>query len=194
VYFGPTLHRLRISLNDVEPEVWRSVVVASDTLLPRLARILETVMGWEGYHLHQFVVGDIVFGVADEDMADYLIDHEQVALRHIAPRPTELEWHYDFGDGWVHRVVVESVGEPDPVHDPPVCLDGARACPPEDCGGPGGYARLLEVLADPDHGEHGFLLEWVGGAFDPEAFDLEGVNQRLRFLRDPRSPGRNRPR
>ena len=181
MYFGPTHHRLRISLDDVEPEVWRSLVVASEITLPDLARVLVAVMGWEGYHLHQFVVGGMYFGPGDVDMSRFTIPYEQITLEQIAREGVEFEWHYDFGDSWSHRVVAEWVGEPEQARVP-VCLDGARACPPEDCGGTGGYEELLLTLADPDDEDHDDMLEWVGGGFDPEAFDRKAVNERLRFL------------
>lgn len=181
MYFGPTHHRLRIRLDEVEPEVWRSVVVASDTLLSDLAGVLGAVMGWEGYHLHQFVVGGMYFGAGDEEMSRFTIAYERVTLEQIAREGTEFEWHYDFGDSWSHRVIVESVGEPEQARVS-VCLDGARACPPEDCGGTGGYEELLRVLADPDDEDHADMMEWVGGGFDPDAFDRTAVNERLQFL------------
>ena len=189
MYFGPTHHRLRISLDDVGPQVWRTLVVASDTPLADLARILVATMGWEGYHLHQFVAGGMYFGPGDVDMSRFTIAYEQVTLEQIAREGTEFEWHYDFGDGWSHRLVVDSVGQPEQAHIP-VCLDGARACPPEDCGGPGGYADLLEVLADPADEDHTDMMEWVGGGFDPEGFDLKAVRERLRFLQPKGSPRR----
>lgn len=179
MYFGPTESTLRISLNDVTPDVWRHIVVPSSILLPELSRVLETVMGWEGYHLHQFVVADILFGAPNED-DDWSIDYRKVTLQQISRQPgSTFEWHYDFGDGWVHSVEVQAVGEPDPERATPVVLGGARACPPEDCGGPWGYAELLEAIADPDHEQHDELIGWVGAGFDPDAFDVGAVNRRL---------------
>lgn len=182
VYFGPTHHHLRISLDEVEPEVWRTLVVASDIALPELGDVLVAVMGWEGYHLHQYVAGGMYFGDDDDETSRFTIAYERITLEQIAGRAGgEFEWHYDFGDGWTHRVVVERVGEPQQARVP-VCLDGARACPPEDCGGPHGYADLLTALADPGHDEHDRMVEWVGGGFDPDAFDRTAVNERLRSL------------
>lgn len=182
VYFGPTHHRLRISLDDVAPEVWRTLEVASDTTLAQLAQVFVAAMGWEGHHLHQFVVAGMCFGPGDVETSRFTIAYEQITLEQIARAGTQFEWHYDFGDSWSHRVVVEHVGEPERA-DAPACLDGARACPPEDCGGSGGYENLLEVLADPSDEDHDDMLEWVGGGFDAEAFDREVVRERLRFLR-----------
>src|SRR3954452_23639607 len=103
--FGPTVHVLRISLRDVSPEVWRTLVVRSDTKLPQLSRIFENVMGWGGYHLHMFDVSGILFGVSDED-ADHLINEKAATAKHVLPRVgASLRWNYDFGDGWQHDVV-----------------------------------------------------------------------------------------
>jgi hypothetical protein len=82
-----------------------------------------------------------------------------------------MRYVYDFGDDWVHKVVVEKVLPADPRISYPVCVAGKRACPPEDCGGVWGYREFLAAISDPDHPEHEEMLEWVGGAFDPEEFD-----------------------
>ena len=86
---------------------------------------------------------------------------------------------YDFGDNWHHTVQVEKVLELEPKVKYPRCVKGSRAGPPEDCGGPWGYGGFLEAIQNPSHEEHEEMLEWVGGEFDPEAFDLEAVNEEL---------------
>lgn len=178
--FGPTVHVLRVSLREIEPEVWRRLVVRSETRLPKLARFLEKAMGWEGYHLHMFDVGGILFGEPDED-ADYLIDERAATVKHVLPRiGSGLRWEYDFGDGWEHDVVVERIAAPEEGQTYPVCVDGDRACPPEDCGGVTGYGHLLAMLTDPAHPEHAELSAWAPPGFDPAAFDLVATNRRLR--------------
>ena len=134
------------------------MVVKSETPLPKLARLLENAMGWEGYHLHMFDVAGILFGVPEED-ADYVINEKAATVKHVLPRPgTSLRWDYDFGDSWRHDMVVEAIESPVEGKRYPVCLDGARACPPEDCGGVTGYDDLLRALADPSHPEHDHLI------------------------------------
>jgi hypothetical protein len=156
------------------------VVVRSDTSLPRLARILEQTMGWDGYHLHMFDVAGVLFGVAGED-ADYLINEKAAKVRHVLPRVgSSLRWDYDFGDSWEHDVVTESIESPDDDKRYPACLGGAMACPPEDCGGVTGYDQLRSVLADPTHRDHRRLSEWAPEGFDPTAFDVAEANRRLR--------------
>jgi hypothetical protein len=90
---------------------------------------------------------------------------------------------YDFGVSWLHQVLVEKILPLEPGQDYPVCIKGRRACPPEDVGGMWGYYSFLEAIQDPDHEEYEDYLEWVGGEFDPEAFDLDEANQALQALR-----------
>jgi hypothetical protein len=106
-----------------------------------------------------------------------------VTLAEIAPAAGDrLVYEYDFGDGWEHDLLVEKVLEPEPGATYPVCLKGRRACPPEDVGGIWGYAEFLQILGDPDHPEYEERLEWIGGEFDPEEFDVEDVNAALASL------------
>ena len=104
----------------------------------------------------------------------------------------KLIYEYDFGDSWEHELLVEKILPLDEAKRYPVCLTGKRACPPEDCGGIWGYVSFLEVIHDPEHPEHEEMLEWVGGACDPEAFDLDEVNVELQRLTS--SEVRRRPR
>lgn len=178
--FGPTVHVLRVSLRDVEPPVWRRLVVRSETPLPKFNRALERVMGWQGYHLHVFDVGGISFGEPDDDV-DYVINEKAATVKHLLPRVgSSLRWDYDFGDGWEHDVVAEAIESPAEGTRYPLCLDGARACPPEDCGGFPGYERLLEALSDPKDPEHKAMVAWAPDGFDSEVFDLVAANRRLR--------------
>ena len=96
-----------------------------------------------------------------------------------------MEYLYDFGDMWRHDIFVEAISPPEPGVQYPRCVAGAGACPPEDCGGPGGYERLLEVLGDPGHDEYALWMEWTGGGIDPDKFDLDSMNRRLWNWRRP---------
>ena len=91
------------------------------------------------------------------------------------------DYEYDFGDGWQHRIDVESIAKPQADRAYPLCLAGERATPPDDVGGVPGYQEFLAAIADPKHEEHASMLTWVGGAFDPEGFDLNTINRTLRF-------------
>lgn len=177
-------YQLEVTLTDIWPPIWRRLLVPGGTRLGKLHRILQRVMGWQDYHLHCFTIGGQVFGVPDPDDYEELLDESMVMLRQVAlAAQTRLTYEYDFGDCWTHEILVEQIlpSAGDVRHA--VCLAGRRACPPEDVGGVSGYAEFLEAIRDPQHEEHDSMLEWAGGAFDPEAFDLEKVNAQLRVLR-----------
>ena len=175
-----TVHRLKITLLDVAPQIWRRVDIPSATKLPQVSRILLAAMGWEDYHLHEFVVGDTHYGTEDPEFPRGVLSERGRTLAEIAPRVRDrFDFEYDFCDGWRHRVTVEAIIAREEGVTYPRCTGGARACPPEDCGGPPGYEELLETLADPQHDEHEAASKWAGASFDPRAFDLAATNARL---------------
>lgn len=180
-----SVHRLRITLQGTSPPVWRRVAVPSSTTLEQLHRVLQDVMGWEDCHLHEFTFAGHRYGPRNELLDGWGTrpkDEAGAKLLRVAPAGARFTYLYDFGDGWQHEVVVETVEKAAPGApgaDGPVCLSGRRACPPEDCGGVWGYEHLLGALADPEHAEHAEMSEWVGDDHDPESFDLEAVNGRL---------------
>lgn len=182
------IYTIKITLMGARPPIWRRVAVRGNMTLARLHDVIQSVMGWEECHLHEFRTKRARYGPpypdTGWDMDMETLDERKVKLCDVLSRPKEqMEYEYDFGDGWLHRLRVEKVGPPDPGVRYPVCLAGKLACPPEDCGGVWGYAHLLEALADPDHEQHDELMEWVGGEFDPAAFDLEVINKILRRIR-----------
>jgi Plasmid pRiA4b ORF-3-like protein len=168
---------LTVVLRGTKPPVWRRIVVPTSLTLRQLHAVLQTAMGWEDYHLHLFDVRGVEYGDV-EDLPGELGDEDTYTVGDAAAAASEWRYRYDFGDGWDHDI---RVGERLSAVGPgtPHCLDGDRACPPEDCGGPAGYQRLLDALADPADPEHDELLAWVGGEFDPDAFDLTGTNELL---------------
>ena len=182
------IHQLKVTLRGVRPPVWRRIVVDSDTPLSELADLLEAAMGWLGGHLHAFTVGDTTYELphpdGDTGWGRRTVDERTVTLDEVLGEPrAKLRWDYDFGDGWEHDVVVESIGAPEAGADAPVCVAGRRACPPEDCGGTWGYANLLAALADPAHEDHEDLAEWLPPGFDPEAFDPADATEAMRTPR-----------
>jgi len=180
------IYQIKVTLDDSKPPIWRRILVPSDIALAKLHRILQVVMGWSDYHLHQFIVGGAYIGEPHPDYDDYLDMHDErdVTLRQIVSgEKFKFRYEYDFGDSWLHQVLVEKVLPPQPGQQYPLCIKGKRACPPEDVGGVWGYGDFLEAIQNPDHPEHEEYLEWVGGEFDPEEFDLDGVNEVLRTLR-----------
>lgn len=187
------IFQLKVSLRDIEPEIWRSVQVPEDTKLPRLHRILQLLFNWEDYHLHDFIAGQRVYSVPDSDDAfneRKVSDERLVPLNRIVARVGDtFEYVYDFGDDWRHGILLEAILLPEADASYPRCVGGARNRPPEDAGGPGGYADYLEALADPEHEEHGNMLAWRG-AFDPEAFSIDSVNASLKRTFQRRAPAK----
>lgn len=177
------VYQLKVTLKGSKPPIWRRFQVRGSTTLAKLHRILQIVMGWEDYHLHQFIVGGVYYGVPDPDWDLDVKSERWVKLEQVVSDVKDhFVYEYDFGDSWEHEIVVEKVVPPEPDVRYPICLTGKRACPPEDVGGIWGYPEFLEAIHNPEHPEHEAMLEWIGGAFDPEAFDLEAVNQALRRL------------
>lgn len=170
-----TVHQLKVTLRGIRPPIWRRIVVDTDTPLPEIAGLLEASMGWFGGHLHAFRVGTVTYQLGNLDDAligHRIVDERTVTLGDVLAEPNaKMRWDYDFGDGWEHDVVAESISPAEAGVDTPTCLTGRRACPPEDCGGPWGYQNLLAASSDTDHPEHEELAEWLPEGFDPEAFD-----------------------
>jgi len=175
--------QLRISLMEHTPTIWRRLLVPSGITLAKLHLIFQAAMGWENYHLHLFKIGEQSYGQPDEDFEDEDIDDAGVRLCEVLRAPMRFTYQYDFGDNWQHEVVVESIDPVPLILKFGVCLDGQRACPPEDCGGVHGFADFIEAVGDPDHEEHGDYLTWVGRPFDPEAFSVAGANAALQRVR-----------
>lgn len=178
------IYQLKITLNGSKPAIWRRIEVADTVTLAQLHQIHQVTMGWTDSHLHLFTIGGISCGVPDPDDEQEVRDERKVKLNQLLSAPKQaLRYEYDFGDGWEHQIVLEKGLAPAPDVSYPHCTAGERACPPEDCGGIWGYADFLEAVADANHPEHDDLLEWVGGAFDPEDFDMDAVNHILRRVR-----------
>ncbi|MFW6158515.1 MAG: plasmid pRiA4b ORF-3 family protein [Planctomycetota bacterium] len=177
------VYQIKVTLLGVQPPVWRYFQVLGESTLYDLHCVLQVVMGWQESHLHMFAAGEEEYTTLYDgvDLGREVIEDDTVTLAEVAPSEgMKFEYLYDFGDSWRHEVLVQKILEPDPDAAYPVCLGGERACPPEDCGGIWGYEELLEALGHPDHEEHDELLEWLGGSFDPEAFDLDRTNRALK--------------
>lgn len=176
------MHKIKLSLRYLQPPIWRRLLVPSDTTLAELHHIIQDAMGWENCHLHQFEVGDVSYTDPAHDPLDESQDEAQTTLAGLKAGDHFVYW-YDFGDDWFHDILVESVDQADPSVSYPRCVAGARACPPEDCGGPGGFDGLLQALADVKHPEYEEYRDWLedmGAAdYDPAHFDLNKVNRVL---------------
>jgi hypothetical protein len=178
----PTL-RLRIQLNDIDPVIWRRLLVPGTVRMAKLANILLAAMGWSNSHLHAFTVGEARYGMHADDYPDEEIDEKRVTVLQALRDEQPFLFEYDFGDSWDHEVVVEEVTRSLVGLKHAVCLGGANACPPDDVGGVGGYADFLAAIGDPTHEKHASAIEWIGGPFDPTAFDLGEVNAALQRVR-----------
>ncbi len=172
-----TSYQIKITLMGIEPPVWRRIQVPADITLEALHDIAQIAMGWEDAHLHLFIVNGEEYGATDPEFGTTIHDEREALLGQLAKPGDRLAYVYDFGDDWEHEIRIERVLHVETTEGLPRCIGGERACPPEDCGGAPGYARLLQILADPDHEEHEDMLDWLGDeALDPEAFDPEGIN------------------
>jgi hypothetical protein len=180
------IYQLKVTLKDVQPPVWRRLLVPADIRLDTLHSVFQVALGWTNSHLHQFSLRDRHFGDASIDGGLEELnmeDERKVRLQSLVGPGQSLLYEYDFGDSWLHSVLVEKQLEPDPHLSYPLCIGGARACPPEDCGGPHGYANFLRAMKDSAHPEHDDTLRWAGGVFDAEGFGLNSVNAALAALR-----------
>ncbi len=177
------IYQIKITLRHIRPPVWRRILIPPDMKLPRLHDVLQIVMGWTDSHLHAFRKGDTQYGVPEGDFPGMYRNERNIQLDQLAGVGGKIIYEYDFGDGWEHEILIEKSLPAEKGQRYPVCIAGKRACPPEDCGGPWGYENLLEALRDPRNKEHDEMLEWIGGKYDAEAFDLEEVNAGLRAVR-----------
>jgi hypothetical protein len=187
------IYYLKVVLNGTKPPIWRRLQVPGNANLGWLHAVLQVAVGWTNSHLHQFKVGGAFYSDPRHHFAEYegdpeILDESKVTLQQLAPRAKDtLAYEYDFGDSWEHRITVEKILPPDPAAAmTALCLDGARACPPEDCGGVWGYDNLLKIIKNPKHEEHASIMEWLGAGFDPEAFDADEADTYLRKLKWPR--------
>lgn len=184
---GPApIYQVKVGLRGAKPPIWRRLLVPADVSLARLHEVIQAAFGWHGGHMHVFETPYGDFGRADRELghrAEAPVTLEQVA----AQARDKIRYMYDFGDDWVHEIVVEKVLDRDPALAYPCCTGGRRAAPPDDCGGIWGYEDLIEILADPEHPEHEERLEWLGldsaSQFDPAVFDVDEVNRALAKLR-----------
>jgi len=176
------IFQLKVTLDDVTPAVWRRLLVPGGYTLDRVHRAVQYAMGWHNCHLHSFEVEGAQYG--EPDPAGELALHDELDFRldAVAGKGTRMRYTYDFGDWWEHEVQVEDVLPADPDERYPLCLAGERACPPEDVGGPEGYAEFVVAIVDPAHPRYPAMREWLGRDFDPAAFDPGRVSTLLRRM------------
>ncbi|HEX7615223.1 MAG TPA: plasmid pRiA4b ORF-3 family protein [Thermoanaerobaculia bacterium] len=184
--------QLRVTLRDVEPPVHRVIQIPASSTFHGLHRALQCAFGWKNYHLYEFLVGRQRVAAPDPDRSERPapLDPRKTRLAELLlPDTRRFAYVYDFGDDWIHDIEVEKRLPKDPTARYPVCLGGARACPPEDSGGPHGYDHFLEAWGDPQHEDHEDMRRWADSRFDPERFDLKAVNKVLERLHGPAGKG-----
>ena len=177
------IYQFIITLKDIQPPVWRRIQVPETYTFWDLHVAIQDVMGWSDYHLHQFKINEPVtsakveIGIPDEEDDDYyeiLPGWKQKIADYFSQNNKTAVYKYDFGDNWHHSILLEKILPREDGLLYPVCIDGQRACPPEDCGGYSGYEEFLEIIMDPGHERYEELLEWSGD-FEPEYFDKHDV-------------------
>jgi len=185
--------QLQIVLTGSQPPIWRRVQVPGTANLGWFHAVLQVAMGWTNSHLHQFICGEHSYADAQAHLEQYegdppVLDESKFTLAELLHDAHEgLVYDYDFGDSWEHIVTLEKILPADAsTSGIAVCLAGSRACPPEDCGGIGGYEQLLRALRNRKHPEHKSMKEWLGRPFDPESFNVAIANHWLRKLKWPR--------
>ena len=188
--------QLKITLDNVEPPVWRRLVVRDDLSFLQLHKIIQAAMGWQDYHMHQFELASPRLFIGTQSKDDFLfgesprmLPERTTRLADVLGKKRKLHYWYDFGDDWWHTIAIEKRLPAESDAPAAELLAGEGACPPEDCGGPWGYAGMLEAAADPTHPEHQDIREWLGD-FDPAAFDLAAHARRV--MMSVRKPGRKR--
>ena len=180
--------QLKVTLIGIEPPIWRRIMVHASTPLDRVHEYIQAAFGWWNYHLYEFEIDRTRYGIPDpdDDFGPPVTNAHRTQLGNVAEVGDSFRYAYDFGDNWQFEVVIEKSIPFAAGMTVPACIDGRRACPPEDCGGTWGYQELLEILADPSHPEHDervmWVGEWGGGTLDPESFDISEFEDNLDLL------------
>ena len=175
------IYQFKITLQNVRPSVWRRIQVPDTYTFWDLHIAIQDAMGWTNSHLHQFNILDASTGKLreigiPEGYGDTVLSGWRYKIAdYFSVENPKAKYIYDFGDNWTHIIILEKILPREKGIEYPLCIDGKRACPPEDCGGPWGYQDFLKVIKDPKHKQHKELMEWVGGEFDPEYFDPKDV-------------------
>ena len=170
--------------------VWREIFIESDRTFHELHKVLQTIFEWENYHLREFAVSRKK-SIGPDNREEIIpgrsrLDEKDIKLSEFLKSAGDsIDYMYDFGDGWKHRIEVKDILTNDEIEEYdelPAVIDGEKKAPPEDCGGPPGYERVLEAYNNPEDVEHEELLDWLDDDFDPEEFDIESMNEALKNL------------
>ena len=179
--------QLKISLTHSKPLIWRQILIHKDITFFELHHIIQIVMGWGSYHLYEFKLEGYRIGEVDEEEknngygSDEVLDSTTIKISDVVTQSKDIiNYLYDFGDGWKHRLKVEKFHGIDKVLNYPTCIDGQMNCPPEDCGGIGSFYHCIDILKDKKHPDHKEVNLWFNKKYNPEQFDKEKINRKLK--------------
>jgi hypothetical protein len=178
--------QLRIQIREIKPAIFRVIQVTNTRTFHLLHEIIQWSFGWDHAHLHEFHVGRTKVAEPDPEFGPPPFPRHPRTTRLgdlVSKDVTRFIYVYDLGDDWIHDIIVEKRFAPHAAVRYPICLDGARSAPPEDCGGIPGYDDFLAAWRDPKHEAHAHMRKWAGPSYDPERFDLKVVNEILKTLR-----------
>lgn len=176
--------QFKITLSDTEPAIWRRIQIAENTTFWDLHVAIQDAMGWQDYHLHQFIIlsnakgivpQQAFIGVSDDEFDNDIIAGWETPLDEYLTAEYRIIYEYDFGDSWEHEIIFEGAFPRATGQKYPCCLAGEMACPPEDVGGIPGFYNFVEGMANKKHPEHKDMTEWFGGKFDPQKFEASKV-------------------
>jgi len=177
------VYQFKITLKGTKPPIWRRIQVPETYTFWDLHVAIQDAMGWDDYHLHEFIFTlpitkiEAHIGIPmEDDLDETMLPGWEINISDFfSLENPKGDYCYDFGDGWQHDIILEEILPRETGVIYPKCVDGKHACPPEDCGGIGGYVEFLEVIGDPANERHEDMLDWVGGSFDPEDFNPSEV-------------------
>jgi hypothetical protein len=178
------VYDLKLTVREIQPAIWRRIMVRSDMTLARLHLVMQVLMGWYDYHLYQFRIDNAVHGPPRDDDEDYgTRESVRISLATVfQKKPRMISYEYDFGDGWEIEINIEKTYPGEAQLSKAVCLAGARHGPMEDSGGPHGYQQMLRILKNPRHKEYTETKQWIGYHFNAERFEVESTNELLEEL------------
>jgi hypothetical protein len=176
------LMQLKIKLDEIKPDIWRRFIIDSSFTLSQLHEVIQIVMGWENYHLYEFDIHGEAYGIPNDEYEIFGVemnDCKKTKIEKLNLKPKDkFTYTYDMGDDWRHKIIVEKITQNEEVSSP-MCIEGARNCPPEDCGSIPGYEDIVNAMNNPKSKEAKELIEWLGGIYDPEIFHIETINEEL---------------
>lgn len=179
---NPKVYEFTVTLKDTSPAVWRKFLAHEFIELGELHMLIQMSMDWDAKHLYSFEINGKTYSDTESAIEMNCIDAEATLLCDVINKSKKFHYTYDFGDNWLHEVEITKILDHDPRMKYPVCTGGENACPPEDCGGVGGFEDLKSTLAGPDSEEKNEILSWLGGFYNPHTFDANFINKHFLWI------------